>query len=280
MLLPAALPEPDTGPDKDPDAGFGLGTEPDGQPGHAGREKVRRRWSFPYRAAILAVCLLLGCLLAAVLLRDRSPVPVSSLNLAVAAPEEDEPEAVPEGPTTAVAPEAAAPASQEPPAELVIHVAGAVGAPGVVKVPAGSRVVDAVSAAGGPAPDADLAAVNLASALQDGAMVVVPRIGELPPPVPAQAPAPPGTGMGAGPGTADGTGTSSPGGAGGSAALVNLNTADAAALETLPRVGPVLASRIIQWRSEQGPFSRPEDLDAVPGIGAAMLAALLPLVTV
>ena len=111
-------------------------------------------------------------------------------------------------------------------------------------------------------------------------MVVVPRIGELPPPVPAQAPAPPGTGMGAGPGTADGTGTSSPGGAGGSAALVNLNTADAAALETLPRVGPVLASRIIQWRSEQGPFSRPEDLDAVPGIGAAMLAALLPLVTV
>lgn len=104
-------------------------------------------------------------------------------------------------------------------------------------------------------------------------MVVVPRIGEVLPPVQV-----PGAGPASGAGT--GTGTGSAAGPGGGAALVNLNTADAAELDTLPRVGPVLANRIIQWRSEQGPFSRPEDLDAVPGIGAAMLAALLPLVTV
>ncbi|MCC3279189.1 helix-hairpin-helix domain-containing protein [Arthrobacter sp. zg-Y40] len=61
---------------------------------------------------------------------------------------------------------------------------------------------------------------------------------------------------------------------------VNLNTADSAQLQELPRVGPVLAERIIAWRTEHGRFSRPEDLDAVPGIGEAMMAALLPLVTV
>jgi len=62
--------------------------------------------------------------------------------------------------------------------------------------------------------------------------------------------------------------------------MVNLNTAGEAELQTLPRVGPVLAARIIAWRTEHGPFQRGEDLDAVPGIGEAMLAALLPLVAV
>ncbi len=166
------------------------------------------------------------------------------------------------------------------PSVLVIHVAGAVVRPGVVRVPSGSRAGDAVDAAGGTATDADLAAVNLAALLQDGMMVVVPRIGESvgnPPPI-----ADPDPGPGAGPGNGQGSGGTdgSGGAAGSSGALININSASLQELDSLPRVGPVIAQRIIDWRAEHGSFSRPEDLDAVPGIGETMLAALLPLITV
>ena len=141
---------------------------------------------------------------------------------------------------------------------VVVHVAGAVQAPGVVEAAAGSRVFEVLEKAGGALPEADLSAVNLAAAVQDGQQILVPRIGEpVPPPDAGAAPV-----------------------AGTAGAPVNLNTAGAADLEVLPRVGPVLAERIVQWRTEHGSFTRPEDLDAVPGIGPAMLEALLPLVTV
>lgn len=139
---------------------------------------------------------------------------------------------------------------------VVVHVAGAVRAPGVVEVPAGSRVFEVLKKAGGPLADAELAAVNLASVVQDGQQILIPLRGEsfseaAVPPAPASGTAP-----------------------------INLNTAGAPDLEELPRVGPVLAARIVEWRTQHGPFTRPEDLDAVPGIGPAMLDALLPLVTV
>ncbi|MFP5314544.1 MAG: helix-hairpin-helix domain-containing protein, partial [Actinomycetes bacterium] len=141
---------------------------------------------------------------------------------------------------------------------VVVHVAGAVHAPGVVEAAAGSRVFEVLERAGGALPEADLSAVNLAAAVLDGQQILVPRIGEpLPPPDAGTAPA-----------------------AGTAGAPVNINTAGATDLEVLPRVGPVLAERIVQWRAEHGSFARPEDLDAVPGIGPAMLEALLPLVTV
>lgn len=145
-------------------------------------------------------------------------------------------------------------ASAEP-AALYVHVFGAVTIPGLYRLPDGSRVVDVVAAAGGLAVDADTSAVNLARRLTDGEQLYVPAIGE----VSANAPA----------GTA-------PAGDG----LVNLNTADAAALDTLPRIGPAIAERILAWRDDNGRFTSVEDLLAVPGIGEIMLEGLRDLVTV
>ncbi|MDM7989371.1 helix-hairpin-helix domain-containing protein [Arthrobacter sp. zg-Y877] len=245
-----------------------------------------RRWAFSFPAAVLAVCLLLGCGAAALLLRDRDAVPVATVELptaggpsASAADPTDAAAGLGTGGPTATVPSAAAGPTGNPAAGVVVHVAGAVHRPGVVTLKPGSRIVDAVDAAGGTAADADLAAVNLAAVVEDGVMVFVPRIGE-------QAPVA-GTGSTGGnaPGGSVGgsiAGGSSAGGGGpGSAPVsINLNTADSAQLQTLPRVGPVLAERIIAWRTEHGKFRRPEDLDAVPGIGEAMMAALLPLVAV
>lgn len=149
---------------------------------------------------------------------------------------------------------AAAPTSA---GELYVHVSGAVQTPGLYVLPAGSRVVDAVAAAGGFADDADRDAVNLARTLDDGEQLPVPREGEVPPPAAA------------------GTGSASSGNG-----RVDLNTADATLLETLPRIGPALAERIITWRDDNGGFTSIEDLLAVPGIGDRMLESLRDLVTV
>ena len=139
-------------------------------------------------------------------------------------------------------------------ADLYVHVSGAVRTPGLYVLPAGARVVDAIAAAGGFAEEADRNAVNLARTLDDGEQLPVPRAGEAPP-AGAAAPAP-----------AD--------------SLVDLNSADAAQLETLPRIGPALAERIIAWRDDNGGFTSVEDLLAVPGIGDTMLESLRDLVTV
>lgn len=246
----------------------------------------QRRWSFPLRAGILAACLMLAVAAAVPLLRDRASSDVLSVELgstfaATSAGERPEESAPADGDPpqsgSAAAPSggAAAPGGQDAagsPAgtELVVHVAGAVSAPGLVRVPEGSRVADAVAAAGGATGQADLTRVNLAAPMTDGSMVVIPAQGD--PGGPVAAPGP-GTAVQELPGSAAGAGT-------GAGAAVNLNTAGEAELQTLPRVGPVLAARIIAWRTEHGPFQRAEDLDAVPGIGEAMLAALLPLVVV
>jgi competence protein ComEA len=133
---------------------------------------------------------------------------------------------------------------------ITVHVAGAVAAPGVVEVAAGSRVGEALAAAGGVTPEADLTRVNLAAPLADGQQVLVPC-------------APPG---GATVLAGDGR--------------VHLNVAGAEELEALPGVGPVLAQRIVAYREANGPFSVVEDLLDVPGIGEAKLAALREAVLV
>ena len=138
--------------------------------------------------------------------------------------------------------------------ELYVHVSGAVAAPGLYVLPAAARVVDAVAAAGGFAATADRAAVNLARAVDDGEQLHVPEIGE--------------------------TILDAVGPAASTDGLVDLNEADAAQLETLPRIGPAMAERIIAWREENGGFTSIEDLLAVPGIGDKMLESLRDLVTV
>jgi competence protein ComEA len=161
------------------------------------------------------------------------------------------------------------PAARDPSSGMVVvHVAGAVPRPGVVHLPAGSRVHEAIAAAGGGTPDADLNRLNLALVVEDAQKIHVPRHGEA---------------ALAGP---DSTGTPDPrAGAGGSAGTpagskININTAEAAELDALPKVGPVLAQRIVDWRKEHGAFKNIEELDAVDGVGPKMLEALLPLVTV
>lgn len=143
------------------------------------------------------------------------------------------------------------------PQQLVVHVVGMVKRPGVVLLRPGARVRDAVGKAGGALPGADLAAVNLARVVVDGEQVRVPRPGEA-----ASAP----DASSSGP---DGAGA--PGSTGG---LVNLNTASESALEELPGVGPVLAQRIIDWRTEHGRFTSVDELAEVSGIGEKMFAQL------
>lgn len=143
---------------------------------------------------------------------------------------------------------------------VVVDVAGQVMHPGVFRLPAGSRVDDALTAAGGVTPEADVAALNRARLLVDGEQVRVPRPGEVV------------------------TTGSAGGGAGGATAsgghpLVSLNNADLSALDGLPGVGPVLAQRILDWRAAHGRFTSVDELGEVTGIGAKLLSQLKPLVT-
>lgn len=156
--------------------------------------------------------------------------------------------------------------------DVVVHVSGAVAEPGVVTLPAGSRVDDAVQAAGGATEDAELDSVNLARTLVDGEQIHVPLPGEEPPAV-ASAPAEDAAGQGS---TDDATGTAGTDGAG----LIDLNSADAAALEELPGVGPAIAARIIEYRDANGPFTSVDELEEVPGIGPVTLEEIRPMATV
>lgn len=147
-----------------------------------------------------------------------------------------------------------------PTGTLVVDVAGKVRRPGIAVLPAGSRVVDALEAAGGARRGVDLAGLNLARVLVDGEQVLV---GEEPATLPVQA--------------APGTGTGSAGAVG---APVDLNRASQAELELLPEIGPVTAAAIIAWREEHGGFRAVQELLEVSGIGEATLAAVTPHVTV
>ncbi|GAA1930127.1 hypothetical protein GCM10009737_35080 [Nocardioides lentus] len=152
--------------------------------------------------------------------------------------------------------------------EVVVDVAGKVRRPGIAVLPAGSRVADALAAAGGARPGVDLTGLNLARVLLDGEQVLVGV-------VPAAVPGAPGA-----PGAPATTAPGVPAVPGAPAALVDLNTADLALLDTLPGVGPVTAQAILDWRAENGGFTAVEDLLDVSGIGEVTLAELTPLVTV
>ncbi len=142
--------------------------------------------------------------------------------------------------------------------DVTVDVAGKVRRPGIAVLPPGSRVVDAVEAAGGARRGVDLASLNLARPLVDGEQILVGV------PVPA--------GLVGSLGATPGAGETGP--------LVNLNTADLAALETLPGVGPVTAEAIASWRTEHGGFTAVEELLEVDGIGDATLAEIAPHVTI
>jgi competence protein ComEA len=139
--------------------------------------------------------------------------------------------------------------------ELVVDVAGKVRRPGIAVLPAGARVVDALEAAGGARRGVDLTALNLARPVVDGEQILV--------------------GVAPAAGVAGTLDSPVPGGE----ALVNLNTADQAALDTLPGVGPVTADAILAWRDTNGGFTSVDELLEVDGIGEATLADLAPLVT-
>lgn len=170
-----------------------------------------------------------------------------------------------------------------------VHVAGAVNNPGVYTLPAQGRAVDAIAAASGAAADADLDRVNLAGALSDGVQIYVPHRGETAAPAQIQP-----IGGTANAGQANAANGASQGGAqpqpartltpAGSAQKgstpVNINTATAEELQSLPRIGPAMAQRIIAWREAHGGFRSVDELDAVPGIGPSMLENLRPLVTI
>lgn len=175
-------------------------------------------------------------------------------------------------------------------ATVRVHVAGAVNNPGVYTLPAQGRAVDAIAAASGAAADADLDRVNLAGALSDGVQIYVPHRGETAAPAQIQ---PNGGTANAGQGNAANgaaqnnaaqpqparTLTAS-GSAQKGSTPVNINTATAEELQSLPRIGPAMAQRIIAWREAHGGFRSVDELDAVPGIGPSMLENLRPLVTV
>lgn len=147
------------------------------------------------------------------------------------------------------------------PALFVVHVAGAVEAPGVISVLQGARVVDVVELAGGLAADADLAEVNLAGLVGDGQRLWIPRHGE-PEPVVSVGNSPP-------PSPSSGAPAENSGGV-----SVDVNVATPAELETLPGIGPAIAAAIIDHRERNGPFGAIDDLLEVAGIGPAKLDAI------
>jgi competence protein ComEA len=195
----------------------------------------------PARIAGGAAALVVAAVVALWLTRPAAPPPEVSLPFA----------------STMASAVGLAPTSSTAPTELVVDVGGAVVRPGVLHLPAGSRVVDALEAAGGLTPEADGARVNRAAPLADGQQVYVPRAGEALPS-----------------GVAAGSAPVAPVGP------LDLNTADEAALDALPGIGPSTAKAIVDHRREIGRFTSVDQLLDVRGIGEAKLEQLRPLVTV
>jgi competence protein ComEA len=144
----------------------------------------------------------------------------------------------------------------------LVHVLGAVAQPGVVTLPAGARVRDAIAAAGGLTADADPGELNLAATLTDGCQVIIGTLGQPRGEVRASAET---IATGGGPAAAD---------------TINLNQATAEQLDTLPGVGPVTAQAILAWREASGPFTTVTQLQEVDGIGPATYARIEPHVSV
>lgn len=169
--------------------------------------------------------------------------------LAQSSSEREESEAAP----VATSPSPSAPASAsagDRTDAVVVYVSGAVASPGVLTLPASSRVIDAITAAGGATPEADLESINLARILVDGEQIRVAVVGESPPAA-SEAGTPAGT-------------------------CVRLATATEAELQTLPGIGPALAQRIISYRATHPRLSTVEELDDVPGIGPSLIEKIRP----
>jgi competence protein ComEA len=172
---------------------------------------------------------------------------------------------LPAGPSGATGPGGTASpavAPTAPASSIVVDVAGRVRRPGIAELPLGSRVVDALEAAGGARRGVPLGALNLARVLVDGEQIVVGV--RAPPGVAASAASAPTT-------PSSGGSTATP--------MVNINTAGQAELETLPDVGPVTAKAILDFRAERGTFTAVDELLEVSGIGDATLAKIAPFVT-
>jgi competence protein ComEA len=214
-------------------------------------EPLRGRVSLgPGQLAVVAVVAVVGLVLTCWwLVRSAghevaAPTALSTPRSALATPVGGEP--------SGVAGASAAPSGR---AKVVVDVTGKVRRPGIAVLRQGARVIDALRAAGGARPGVDLGGLNLARVLSDGEQVVVG-------------------------GPAAGTVVSAPTSGAPVTGLVNINTADETALESLPEIGPVTAQAIIAWRGEHGGFSSVDQLLDVDGIGDATLAKLTPYVTI
>ena len=195
--------------------------------------------------ATVAALILVVVLIAAVGVWRHAATREHSQALAQSSSERDESE----GASVAASP--SAPASAGDNADVVVYVSGAVVSPGVLTLPATSRVIDAITAAGGATPEADLESINLARILVDGEQIRVGVVGESPPSASA------------------GTGTDTQ-------ACVRLATATETELQTLPGIGPALAQRIISYRSTHPRLTSVDELDDVPGIGPSLIEKIRP----
>ncbi len=194
----------------------------------------------------VAALIIVVILIAAVGVWRHAAAREHSQALAQSSSEREESEAT----AVATGPSPSAPASAgERTDDVVVYVSGAVASPGVLTLPASSRVIDAITAAGGATPEADLESINLARLLVDGEQIRVGVVGESPPA--ASEAAPRGT-------------------------CIRLATATEAELQTLPGIGPALATRIISYRATHPRLSTVEELDDVPGIGPSLIEKIRP----
>lgn len=208
------------------------------------------QWVGPARVAATSVAVVAVVVAGYWLVRPPAPTTESTLPYAAGAGSSTSPPSEP----VAASSESAAPGVAD---DVVVHVAGAVGASGVYSLPGDARVIDAVQAAGGFAADAQPDAVNLAAPLTDGERVYIPREGETTP-----------------------ASVEDAGAASAPAGPIDINRATVDDLDELPGVGPATAAAIVAHREQHGPFGSVDDLADVRGIGPAKLEALRGLVTV
>jgi competence protein ComEA len=240
--------DPDGTPPGDPDVALPVGLGRHRAPGRTARLDPGRpgAWAL-WAAAVLAALAVVGWTWLDRPAVDRVPTAATATGV----PSAPAPAGSPAGSPTG------SPAADATTGTVVVSVVGQVAAPGLVTLPAGSRVADALAAAGGLLPEADPASVNGAAVLSDGAQIAVGVPGAAPPSV---------------------GGATSPGAPAGG--LLDLNAATAAELDALPGIGPVLAQRIVDHRTAHGPFTSVDQLDDVSGIGPAIFADLAQRVRV
>ncbi|QNE23258.1 ComEA family DNA-binding protein [Kribbella qitaiheensis] len=218
-------------------------------------ERLRgSRWALaPRHVAVVAIILLLGLVWAGWSLFHSRPEVIPDAH-------PSPPSAVGGSPVTQPS-TPGAPTPSPSPQELVVDVAGKVRRPGLVRAKPGSRVADVLALAGGALPGVDLTSLNLARQVSDGEQILVGIPGNAPPPTT--------------PGPATTPGAEPP-----TATPVDLNKATLADLEALPGVGPVLAQRILDWRTEHGRFTTIDELQEVTGVGEKKFESLKPHVHV